>query len=221
MSSRIRALVGLAVAAVVAVAVAALVRRDDGHGAPVTSPAPLRIELGGRPLAIPANAIRFADQRVPGPQARVDLALSWPELAGRTETTAARFDTPDLAPDIVHVTLRPRQDASDSATRLAAVYARFFVGEPRPGPGGLQGRRLSPKSGYADEEIWLEPGVVRPFVARCFPLSPGEATKLCLHDVIHGSLLVTLRFPVTLLGEWRDLDAALDGRLAAWGVEVR
>jgi hypothetical protein len=220
MSPRILALVGLAALAVVT-AVAVVAGRDDGRGAPVTSSEPVRVELGGRPLAVPANAIRFADQRAAGPRTRLDLALSWPELEGRTEATAARFDTPDLPLDILFVTLQPRVDAWDSATRLAAVYARFFVGEPWAGPGGLQGRRLSPKSGYADEVIWLEPGVVRPFVARCFPLAPGQPPKMCLHDVVHGSLLVTLWFPEALLGEWHEIDAALDVRLAGWGVEVR
>lgn len=218
MSLRTLVLIGLAVAAAL---VAVAMWRDDGAGRPETSPTPVRIELGGRPLTIPANAIRFAGQRVAGPQTRVDLALSWPELAGRTEATAARFDTPDYAPDIVHLTLQPRRDAWDSATRLAAVYARFFIGDPLEGPTGLQGRRLSPKSGYADEMIWLEPGAVRPFVARCFPLTAGEPPKMCLRDVVHGSLIVTLRFPVTLLGRWREIDGALDGRLADWGVEVR
>ncbi len=218
MSPRTLVLIGLAaVAAVIAV----VMWHDDGAGRPETSTTPVRIELGGRPLAVPANAIRFADQRVAGPQTRVDLALSWPELEGRSEATAGRFDTPDYAPDIVHLTLQPRRDAWDSATRLAAVYARFFIGDPLDGPAGLQGRRLSPKSGYADEIVYLEPGAVRPFVARCFPLTVGEPPKMCLHDVVHGSLLVTLRFPVALLGKWREIDDALDGRLAGWGVEVR
>jgi len=218
MSPRTWVLSGLA-AAVTAVAVVAW--RDDGRALPETSPEPIRVEVAGRPLVLPKNAVRFADERLPGPQARLDLALSWPELAGRTDETAARFDTPDYARDILYVTIRPRRDGSDGATRLATVYARFFVGEPWAGPGGLQGRRLAPKSGYGDEEIWLEPGAVRPFVARCFPLAPGEPADMCLVDTVHGSLEVSLRLPKALLGQWREIDAALDTRLAAWGVEVR
>ncbi len=220
MSPRNRLLIGLAAVLAAATAVAVVIRRDDVGVSP-TSPQPIRLEIGGRPLDIPANAIRFSDQRVPGTRTRVDLALSWPELDGRSDTTAPRFDTSDQAADIVYLTLQPRHDTWDSATRLTAVYARFFVGEPWAGPGGLQGRRMSPKSGHADEEIYLEPGAVRPFVARCFPLAPGEPSRMCLRDVVHGNLLVTWRFPTALLGAWRDLDAGLDARLAGWGVEVR
>lgn len=215
MSWRTWALVGI-LAAIAAVAVALM--RDDGRTAPETSPAPVAIDLAGQPLALPRNAVRFVDQRSPGPQTRVDLALAWPELEGRTEATAARFDTPDLAADVVYVTLQARRDAWDSATRLGAVYARFFVGEPWEGPGGLQGRRMAPKSGYGDEEIFLEPGAVRPFVARCFPLAPGEPPTMCLRDTLRGGLLVTLRFPKPLLACWHELDAMLDVRLAEWGV---
>lgn len=220
MSSRTRVVVGLAaVAATTALAVVAL--RDDGRSAAETSPAPVRLEIGGRPLDLPLNAVRFVDQRTPGPQPRVDLALTWPELEGRTAANAARFDTPDYAADVLYLTIQPRRDGWDGATRLSAVYARFFVGDPWEGPGGLQGRRMAPKSGYGDEEIYLEPGAVRPFVARCFPLAPGEPAAMCLTDTVHGSLMVTLRLPKALLGHWREIDAALDARLAGWGVETR
>ena len=217
MSPALWALIG--VSAITAVAV--VMWRDDGRTAAETSPEPVRVEVGGRQLTVPKNAVRFADQRKPGPQSRLDLALSFPEFAGRGRDTAARFDTPDLAPDILYLTIAPRQDGWDSASRLATVYARFFVGEPWDGPAGLQGRRLSPKSGYGDEEIWMEPGVVHPFVARCFPLTPGEPPTVCLNDTNHGSLSVSLRFPKALLAQWRDLDAGLDIRLADWGVETR
>ncbi|MDK9695236.1 MAG: hypothetical protein OEL76_02455 [Siculibacillus sp.] len=220
MAPRTRALIGL-LGLAAAGAAALVLWRGTGPGLPATSPTPLRIEIGGRPLTLPANTIRFADQRVPGPHLGVDLALTWPELEGRSERTAARFDTPHYALDVVHLSIRPRQDTWDSASRLAAVYARFFIGEPWPGPAGLQGRRLSPKSGYADEVVYHEPGAVRPFVARCFPLAAGEPPKMCLRDVLHGNLLVTLRFPEVLLEHWRELDAALETHLAAWGVEVR
>lgn len=220
MAPRTRALIalfGLAAAGAAAV----VLWRGTETDLPTTSPAPLRIEIGGRPLTVPANTVRFTEQRRPGSHPSIDLAVTWPELDGRTEATAARFDTPTYAPDILYLSIRPRQDAWDSAARLAAVYARFFVGEPWPGPAGLQGRRLSPKSGYADEIVYHEPGAVRPFVTRCFPLTAGEPPKMCLRDVVHGNLLVSLRFPEELLERWREIDAALDTRLAAWGVEVR
>lgn len=218
MSPKLWALIGVT-AAVAAVAV--VMWRDDRNATPETSSETVRVEVGGRPLEIPRNAIRFDEQRRPGPQTRLDLALSWPELEGRTPATSARFDTPDLAPDILFLTVEPRRDGWDSASRLAAVYARFFVGEPWDGPGGLQGRRLAPKSGYDDEEIWLEPGAVRPFVARCFPLAPATPPAVCLHDTNRGSLSVSLRFPKALLGQWREIEAGLDTRLGAWGIETR
>lgn len=209
--------------AVAALAAVALVvwRDENGRASPETSVAPVAVVVGGRALEIPRNALRFDEQRTPGVKTRLDIALAWPELTGRSAATAARFDTPDLAPDIVYLTLTPRQEGADSATRLTQVYARFFVGEFWDGPGGLQGRRLSPKSGYAGEEVWLEPGAVRPFVARCYPLVTGEAPSVCLHDVTLGALTVSWRFPKTLLGQWREIDAGLDQRLGGWGVETR
>ena len=220
MSPRALIVIGLAVAGLLGAAAVAL-WLDDDRAALRTSPTPVAAEVGGRTLRVPANAIRFADQSAGGRQDRLDLALAWPELEGRSATNAARFDTPDYAPDILHLTLRPRRDGSDGATRLATVYARFFVGEPWEGPGGLQGRRMAPKSGYADEEIYLEPGAVHPFVARCFPLTPGEVPAMCLQDALHGGVEVELRFPRALLGQWREIDARLEALLGTWGVETR
>jgi len=204
------------------VAVALVLWRDENiRERPELSPEPTLVTVADRSLAIPRNALRFVGQRRPGTQTRLDLALSWPELAGRTPQTTARFDAEDASNDIVWVTITPRGEAMDSAARLATVWVRLFVGDPWEGPAGLQGRRLSPKSGYDGEEIYFEPGVVHPFVARCYPLVPGEAVTTCLHDEIAGPLAVQWRFPRALLADWPHLVEGLTARLAEWGVTPR
>lgn len=201
------------------VAVALVLWRDENaRERPELSPDPVAVTVADHPLAIPKNALRFVGQRRPGPQMRLDLALSWPELAGRTPQTTARFDAEGPIPDVIWVTVTPRGDAIDGAARLATVWVRLFVGDPWDGPTGLQGRRLSPKSGYDGEEIYFEPGVVHPFVARCYPLAPGEPVATCLHDEIVGPLAVQWRFPRGLLPEWPHLAEGLTARLAEWGV---
>lgn len=210
----------LALAATVVVATAVLTLRFLGEGPEPgeTADDPTTVVVAGHPLTLPKNVVRFAAQRRPGAQARLDLALSWPELAGRTVATAARFDTPGLAADIVYLTIAPAGDGLDSAARLATVYARFFTGEPIGGPAGLEGHRMAMKSGYEDEIVWTEPGAVHPFVARCYPLTPGEAPSVCLHDLRIGAISVEWRFPAALLGERVALEAGLEQRLSEWGL---
>ncbi|TBW33890.1 hypothetical protein EYW49_19380 [Siculibacillus lacustris] len=198
-------------------AVGLVVLRDLASPPPAeTSSEPLAVTVGGHALMLPRNVLRFPAQRAGGVQPRLDLALSWPEAEGRTAATAARFDTPGLAPDIVYVTIAAGGDGLDSAGRLATVYGRFFEGEARPGPDGLVGRRLAAASGYAGEEVYLEPGSVHPFVARCYPLAPGEAPSVCLHDEVVDGLAITWRFPLALLADWRRLGDILPARVAAW-----
>lgn len=209
-------LAGLAAALAAAVV---LWRDDRGRETIETSPAPVAVTVAGHDLAVPMNAIRFPAQRHPGPQARLDLALLAPDWSGRTAANADRFDEPAANSDVVWVTLTRAEGTGDSATRLATVYARFFEGDPLGAPEdlGLVGRRLAAKSGYVGEEVWFEPGVVRPFVARCWPLAQNGPVATCRTEETVAGLSIALRFPRARLASWRELRTGLLARLAEWG----
>lgn len=194
---------------------------ENGRERPDFSPEPIDVMVSDVALKIPANALRFVGQRREGAHGRLDLALLWPDLDGRTAESNDRFDASGPASDVVWITIQPRGEAADGASRLATVYARLFVGDAWEGPVGLQGRRLSAKAGYAGEEIFFEPGAVRPFVARCYPPALGEPITTCIHDVAIGSLLVTWRFRRGLLDDWPHLSEAIGARLAQWGLPAR
>ena len=170
-------------------------------------PNPVALRIGREALAIPANVIRFADQRRGGAQPRVDLELAWPALEGYSPATAEAFADP-AAGRIVHLSIAPRETAFNEAMRLRAVYSRLFAGEPRQDPVGLTVRRFAEGSGYDGEAVYYGPGPA-PFVARC-PAGDGPDFTTCLREVHAGTgLSVTQRFPKTLLGDWRALDARL------------
>lgn len=214
--------IGAGLAALTAVALV-LWRDDGGRETLETSPEPVRVEIAGHALAVPLNAIRFPGERRPGPQERLDLALLGPDWVGRTAETAARFDEPAATSDVVWVTISKATGEMDSAALLATVYSRFFEGDPLPAPEdlGLTGRRLAAKAGYVGEEVWFEPGVVHPFVARCWPTAPDGPVTTCLQQKTVGDLSIARRFPRARLVDWRALVDGLDARLTAWGVPVR
>lgn len=195
-------------------------RAERGRETAETAPTPVTIEIAGHTLAIPMNTIRFPAQRAPGPQERMDLALLFPEWTGRTAADAARFDALGDTSDVIWVTLAPAGDAMDQAARLATVYARLFVGDPLPADAdlGLVGRRLSPEAGYVGEEVWFEPGVVHPFVARCWPLTPNGLVTTCLNEEIVDGVMVGRRFSRAHLAQWREIRSGLAARLAEWGL---
>ena len=209
-------------APVAAAIVVALVLWSDENGReqPDFSDEPVAVSVADMAMAIPANALRFVGQRRQGPHGRLDLALAWPDLVGRTSQSDDRFDAPGTSSDVIWVSILPKGEAMDAAERLATIYARLFVGEPFTGPEGLQGRRLSGKAGYEGEEIWFEPGAVHPFVARCYASVPGEPVSTCLHDEAIGPVIVTWRFRRGLLDVWPALTDAMRGRLASWGIRA-
>lgn len=187
---------------------------------------PVAISIAGETLTIPANRIRFADQRRGGALDRVDLAVLWPGLDGRTAETRAAFAGTDPAPaapasaTVLHIAIERRAVELDSAARLASVYVRFFApGEPdaatAPPVDGLIVRRFVAGSPYADETLYFEPGAVHPFVARCFPRASGDARNLCLTEIALGrGLVAAIRFPPALLADWKSLATALAEFLA-------
>lgn len=214
----------IAAAAAAALGVGLVLWREDfGRETIEVSADPVAVTVADLPLRVPKNAVRFPAQRIAGPQPRLDLALLPPEWTGRTRQTADRFDEPAETSSVVWVTVSPATDQLESAARLATVYARLFVGEPLDAPEtlGLVGRHLSPQAGYAGEEVWFEPGVVHPFVVRCYPLVPGGPVTTCLGEERHGALMIARRFSRAHLAEWRSLRDGLAARLAAWGVPDR
>lgn len=211
--------ISAAVAALLAAGLA-LWRADLGRETTETSPEPIAVTVAGRTLHVPKNAIRFPAQRRAGAQERLDVALLPPAWTGRTAADAERFDAPAESSDVVWVTIRPAGETQDSAERLATVHARLFVDEPLAAAPdlGLVGRKLSPKAGYTGEEVWFEPGAVRPFAVRCYPLAPDAPPATCIGDEKIGPLLVEKRFSRAALGRWREIRDGLAARLADWGL---
>lgn len=206
-----------AVAALLALAIGALwFLAGDGDD---TAPRPVALTISGEPLTIAANRIRFADQRHGGVLPRVDLAVLWPDLAGRTAANRDAFALPRPDAPVLQIAIEPATVALDSAARLASVYVRAFAAEPpdaalAPPVDGLVARRFVPGSPYVDETLYFEPGSVHPFVARCFPRADGDERRLCLTEIGFGkSLVAAIRFPPALLADWRRLQGACQGLL--------
>jgi hypothetical protein len=209
-SGRLAAAAAAVVAAVLLAGGLALFGDPDTDA---TSEHRVAIVIAGEALSIPANRIRFVDQRRGGDLPRVDLATLWPGLTGRTDANRATFDDPAGADAIVHVAIEPRELATDSAGRLATVYLRFLAPDdaaPPPEPvAGLVARRFAAGSPYEGATLYFEPGAVRPFVAHCFPRAEGDPRRVCLTEINFGGRLVAaFRFRPALLADWPRLGDA-------------
>jgi hypothetical protein len=177
-------------------------------------PAPLQVGLAGIALAVPANMIRFAEQRRPGLSDRLDLFVRWPELRGFSERMADEFA--GSAVSIIFLSLSPPGSVGDPIHRLETVYRYLFTGASWLGPDGLVGRRLADESAYAREALYYEPGSVDPFIARCLDGTQTDILPMCLVEVNVGGLSAVYRFNQTLLPEWRAIDARLRDLVAGF-----
>lgn len=179
-----------------------------------------QVVIGQDQLHLPANVMRFAEQRRDGAAERLDLYFLWPEMTGFRQEFRSRFHDIAFADDLIFVQVSQSTMSRDMSGRLEPIYSHLFSGPPEPGPHGLTLHRLRAESGYGDEVLLTarRPDG-RDYVVRCIlrgdaPASSGD----CQRDIHVGrDLTVLYRFSVRRLPNWDQLDrsvrAYIDERL--------
>jgi len=194
------------------------VRPDLMFGTPLASgETPVGLTVAGEHLAIPADRLRFADERRPGDYARVEIELKWPGLQPLKDNDPAGKT---LARDgeLVFITIEPRETDLDTGDRIGTIYQKFLeqdqTGDP-VAPGGLVRRHFLAGTAYDGEDLYFEPGSVHPFATRCFAIDKSQQPISCLTDERLGKhLMATIRFPVAALPDWRTLRDRTDQMFA-------
>jgi hypothetical protein len=186
---------------------------------------PVDIVIGQDQIRLPANVIRFEEQRRTGLAERVDLYLTWPEMQGYSNTERSRFNDANRPESLLFLSLSQSTMSKDMSGRLEPIYTQLFDGPPIAYGHGLTLHRLKNTSGYGEEVLLTaeRPGK-QPFVVRCLlPSATGHTTSGdCQREKHIGRDLTTLyRFSSSLLKDWDHSDAAVhsfvDARLDATG----
>ncbi|MDP9839467.1 hypothetical protein J2T09_004243 [Neorhizobium huautlense] len=183
------------------------------------------VRIGQDELRLPANTIRFAEQRHAGDSKRIDLYLTWPEMQGYSVGQKRRFDDSGSADGLIFLQLSQSTMSRDMSGRVEPIYSRLFDGDSLPGPFGLTAHHLRADSGYGDEVILTaqQPGADA-YAVRCLmprQTAAGQTTSQttslaatnsasCQRDIRAGQdLTVLYRFSPTLLRDWAHIDAAI------------
>ncbi|BCH54334.1 hypothetical protein ACQZ61_12840 [Agrobacterium vitis] len=187
------------------------------------STTPRAITIGLDHLRIEDNTIRFQRQRHDGTLARVDLALTWPEMRGYSQADRLRFDDISQSNQLLFLQISQSTMSRDMSGRIEPIYKQLFEGAPQPGPFGLTGHRFRAGSGYDGEILYTAPRPGRPdFAIRC--LSPDQAglqqdgptVDTCQRDLNAGhDLSVLYRFSRQKLADWRQIDSAVEEFVAS------
>lgn len=182
----------------------------DGH---TLSTDVFDITIGQDRLSLPANMIRFENQRRSGTARVVNIYLSWPEMDGYTSASAGRFSDPNGTRDLIFIELTQSVMSRDMSGRLEPIYKNLYKGEPEPGPAGLSLHHLTEKSGFGSEVLLTgKAGTGSDYVVRCIlPKAAAEATSAdCQRDIHIGRDLTLLyRFSSELLPQWEAIDSRI------------
>lgn len=170
------------------------------------------IVIGNNVLSVPANEIRFKDERRSGVTGQLEVYLHWPDMNGYTDAARDDFNNANNTQNIIFISFREQAMSRDMSGRLAPIYNALISKPGVPGPGGITFYAFKEKSGYLNELLAVAEGINGThFVARCLN---AEAAKMslaaCERDVHVGQdLSLTYRFSKSLLSDWRRLDASM------------
>ncbi len=168
------------------------------------------ISIGQDRLKLAANTIRFDTQRKSGKTERVDMYLTWPQLAGYAQENQDLFDAKADSNRVIFLQLSQSTMSRDMSGRFEAIYSHLVQGEPQDIKFGLKLYRFKPDAGYGDEVLLTAKRDGLPdYVVRCLMPTPQRPSTSgdCQRDVRLGQdLTVLYRFPVSLLNQWQALD---------------
>lgn len=172
---------------------------------------PVDIVIGQDQIRLPANTIRFEEQRLTGRAEHVDLYLTWPEMNGYSNGERTRFNDATRPEGLIFLNLSQSTMSRDMSGRLEPIYSHLFDGHTELGPAALTLRHLKDNSGYGNEVFFtgtLPDG--SDYAVRCMmPAEDAPSTSAdCQRDIHIGSdLSVLYRFSSRLLPQWQAMEA--------------
>ncbi len=172
---------------------------------------PIDVVIGQDQIRLPANVIRFEEQRHTGLAERVDLYLTWPEMQGYSNAERGRFNDANRPESLIFLSLSQSTMSKDMSGRLEPIYSHLFDGHTELGPAALTLRHLKDNSGYGNEVFFtgtLPDG--SDYAVRCMmPAADAPSTSAdCQRDIHIGSdLSVLYRFSSRLLPQWQAMEA--------------
>lgn len=176
-------------------------------------PTVVNVLIGQDLLHLPANAIRFEDQRTSGPTDRIDLYLTWPEMEGYTGSNRTRFNDVSRPESLIFLQLSQSTMSRDMSGRVEPIYSHLFDGPPTKAQGGLTRRRLKANAGY-EQEVLLTARMPdgSDYAVRCIlPEGAEHSTGAdCQRDIhIGNDLSLLYRFSSRLLPQWQAMEQSV------------
>jgi hypothetical protein len=172
-------------------------------------PERMPVSVGGTLFNVPTAAIRRKIQRHSGPQERVDLGFTFPQLTPPEAPKHVSADTVEDQPqaiDRIFLSITAHRDSLAPDMRVRTIYPRYLEQASTPLGDGLTMRAFKDGSPYASED--MVHATNPPLSARCTrdAATPG----MCISERRIEGADLTFRFPRSWLSQWSDVAAAIE-----------
>jgi hypothetical protein len=171
------------------------------------------IAIGRDVVRLPANTIRFEQQRRNGAAERVDLQLHWPSMEGYSHARRRAFDDPGQAQPLIFLQISQSTMSRDMSGRVEPIYRHLLTGPEESIAAGLQLHHFKAGTGFEGEVLLTgETSDGSPYAVRCLIPSDDKlaSSSDCQRDIHVGEdLSVLYRFSSHLLPDWQQIDTAV------------
>ncbi|NND50412.1 MAG: hypothetical protein HKN60_09200 [Rhizobiales bacterium] len=138
-------------------------------------------------------------------------------MNGFSDSEADDFRDKSSRARVIYITLTAPTQVWRPAERFYQVYPYYFAGPEEPAEFSLKTRKMDPGSGIADHDVLYHQDENTFTLFHCLRDKPELMPADCVGDkVIEPRILARYRFRRTMLGEWKEIDSAVEQLLAGF-----
>jgi hypothetical protein len=191
---------------------------DEIQGAtpkPTISEEKIRMTIGERVFAIPANYTIYPKDRRNGEKDRVDIYLVWPTMNGYSPARRAEFVENTPRSRRIDVTIGERRSVFSEEQRLESLYLPHVIDKTGQ-PDNYQltrftfkeGRTNAPTNGYNNKDLFVgtaDDGST--LVLFCYQKVFNEIPPECWRELeLSENVSIKYTFKREYLPEWKEID---------------
>jgi len=174
---------------------------------------PVRLNMAGLRLTVPANYLDSKTARSGGEQTAVTLAALLPDMRGYSAADARLFQ--GNAPDspLVRLFFKAGEREMTAAERLQRIYGPYLAdGKRREDGFGLMKYSFRPDSGYSGSDLFVGNEGGRTLMFLCERADPQLSSPGCLAtgQTVASNVSFSWRFKRAYLARWQELAANVD-----------
>ncbi|MGE0211862.1 MAG: hypothetical protein AB7S41_09230 [Parvibaculaceae bacterium] len=163
----------------------------------------VRLDFEGTTFEVPDGMIARVKRRTFGPVQQIDLVAPWPFDPGKPPSAADSRRVREWT----LLQFEPVDARLSQRERFERIYVHYFSGPPVAASAGLVQYDFTPKSPYADMQLFVDRQADPPVFLNCDTKPSSLGPVLCERRMkVTDRITLRYRFPRDMLERWVEVD---------------